>query len=110
MILRGWQEHDPASGDDNRPVKCGSCDWEGLESEVFQRLYNCENLFERLDPGSVVPVGECPYLHEDEDWEENESPRRTVCRSLVYYADVEIIYRRTPTVLDLIVEAVEAAD
>jgi len=32
------------------------------------------------------------------------------CRAFVYYSDVEIAYRPTPTVLDLIVEAVEAAD
>lgn len=57
------------------PVKCADCSWEGELQDV---RYPPENsLWERLDPGSEVPAGECPecgafaYLKVC-PWENNE--------------------------------------
>lgn len=89
---KGWNSYDVAAADSNRPVGCGCCDWIGLEDGLDRDgIYGIDNLYDRLDPGSIVPVGECPE-----------------CDSLVYYNDVEIAYRLVPTILDKIVEAVEA--
>lgn len=41
------------------PVECGNCDWRGRDDEATP-LYSCCDLFERLDPGSEVPYGDCP--------------------------------------------------
>lgn len=35
---------------------CDCCDWHGDASDLDQ----VENLEERLDPGGVVPAGQCP--------------------------------------------------
>ncbi len=80
----GWQEWDPCVIDANRPVECGNCDWTGRELDV--ELY-IPDLQDRVDPGMTMPVGVCP------------------CGSLVYFSDVEIVYRRKPGVLGKIVEA-----
>ena len=62
-------------------VECGNCGWEGdvdLESDEpdqdgFTPLWCCCDLTERLEPGSEVPVGDCPecrcfcYLSKDEE-------------------------------------------
>jgi len=50
-----------ASAPVDRPCECGGgCDWEGHESDIPEGLGGVENLFERIDPGCEVPVGECP--------------------------------------------------
>lgn len=40
-----------------RQCSCPACDWEGKASEVKPEISNADA---RLDPGSEVPVGECP--------------------------------------------------
>lgn len=40
--------------------KCANCSWKGTEAEISVPLKDCKDLGERLDPGSEVPVGECP--------------------------------------------------
>lgn len=39
---------------------CGNCDWVGSVDDVVTHLTEIKDLAERLDPGSEVPVGECP--------------------------------------------------
>lgn len=39
---------------------CDNCDWAGEESDILVKLIDAPDLAERLDPGSEVPVGECP--------------------------------------------------
>jgi hypothetical protein len=52
-------------------VSCDNCEWSGKLEELRDPPENC--LWERLDPGSEVPAGECPacgafaYLIRDED-------------------------------------------
>ena len=38
---------------------CDNCGWTGDESHAIP-LVDCPDLAIRLDPGSVVPVGDCP--------------------------------------------------
>ena len=99
---KGWSTHDPCAPDTNRPVKCDNCDWEGHEEGLGDRdIWGIADLCERLDPGGVTPVGECPAKLDDPNiWP-------YTCRSLVYYSDVEMVYRRKPGILDKIVEAIE---
>lgn len=42
--------------DDTAPCHCYNCDWSGNADKVAS--IHC--IGDRLDPGSVVPVGECP--------------------------------------------------
>ncbi len=98
---KGWSEHDPCSSEPNRPVKCDSCYWEGFEADHEFDLWGIADICERLCPGGVTPVGECPAKIDDP----NVGLR--TCRSLVYYSDIEIVYRRKPGILDKIVEAIE---
>lgn len=50
--------------------ECDNCEYATDEGSHIIPLSDCEGLGERLDPGSVVPAGECPvcksfmYLHE----------------------------------------------
>lgn len=96
-IPRGWSEWDPCSGDNNRPVECSNCDWKGREDECDDYI---PDLQERIEPGMIVPVGVCPAIHTDS--RDGDYP----CGSLVYYSDVEIIYRKVPNVLERIAEEV----
>jgi len=41
-------------------VECSSCDWHGTENDIPEGLGGVENLWDRIDSGSEVPVGECP--------------------------------------------------
>ncbi len=107
-LPKGWHEGqwsalsaDCSQIPQNRPVECGDCNWTGDEGDIDVMIYDCSNLFERLDAGSVVPVGECPAQVMD------SKDGVSVCGAFVYYTDVEIAYRRTPGVLDQIVEACE---
>lgn len=45
---------------EDAPCKCQNCDWEGTESQLGQELCNVPDLFQRISPGELVPVGECP--------------------------------------------------
>jgi len=57
-----------------KPVKCGNCGWTGYDGdEGMDALAHCKALGERLDPGSVVPAGECEQ-----------------CGAFVYYQKNEI--------------------
>lgn len=40
--------------------ECGNCEWTGPESKLGCELGDVPDLYERLDPGGVVPAGECP--------------------------------------------------
>lgn len=40
--------------------ECGDCDWTGPEEDLGAELCDVEDLFQRIDPGSEVPAGECP--------------------------------------------------
>jgi hypothetical protein len=41
-------------------VSCDNCQWEGDEEQLGRTLVEVHHLGERLDPGSIVPAGECP--------------------------------------------------
>jgi hypothetical protein len=66
-------------------------------------FYDMDDLHERISPGVQCPAGECPATVTSDDPHIGDHP----CRSLVYYTDIEIAYRRTPNVLEQIVEAIE---
>lgn len=85
----------------NRPVECGDCDWKGFENDIDEGLWGISDLVERIDQGSIVPVGACPA----QVYHENIGSYK--CDAHVYYADVDIVYRRKPTILDKIVEAID---
>jgi len=40
--------------------KCDACGWQGDESQLRCEFGDIEDLYERLDPDGIVPVGECP--------------------------------------------------
>jgi hypothetical protein len=42
------------------PVVCDNCDWSGDADDVAVGLEDVPSLGDRIDPGSVVPFGECP--------------------------------------------------
>ncbi len=44
----------------DRQCKCDNCAWSGPESKLGRDLENTPDLDMRLDPGGVVPAGECP--------------------------------------------------
>ena len=66
--------HDPEG---TRLAECGNCHWQGTES----RLRPIENLGERIDPGGLVPLGECPkcgalaYLQADKGTDGHQTKR-----------------------------------
>lgn len=39
---------------------CENCDWSGDSETLGRQLVEIPHLGMRLDPGGVVPVGECP--------------------------------------------------
>lgn len=59
-----------STGEDLR-IECGNCDWKGTESQAEE----AQDLWQRIDPGSEVPAGECPK-----------------CGALVYVVEEENIY------------------
>jgi len=66
--------------------ECGNCDWEGTANELGCPLDETPDLHERLDPGSVVPAGECPE-----------------CRCFAYFLNrYHVTLRKT---VDIVVEA-----
>jgi len=42
----------------NRMVQCASCDWTGTEDSVSTA--DIKNFWQRVNPGELVPAGECP--------------------------------------------------
>jgi len=40
--------------------RCGNCGWTGPESALRCGLTEIEDFWSRVDPGEVVPAGECP--------------------------------------------------
>lgn len=42
---------------------CDNCDWTGSTHELGADLLHTPGLKQRLDPGAVVPIGECPRCH-----------------------------------------------
>lgn len=40
--------------------ECDSCGWTGTEEQLGCVMADMDNIFERLDPGCVVPSGDCP--------------------------------------------------
>lgn len=45
-----------AMPDDPRPVSCANCDWKGIASQTE----SIDHAQERMEPGEIVPAGECP--------------------------------------------------
>ena len=46
---------------DNPYARCDNCDHEVASKEDMKSRFPCiDNLLERLDPGDIVPAGECP--------------------------------------------------
>jgi hypothetical protein len=54
--------------DSKEPCECQNCNWKGPESDVLR----IRNLADRIMPGEICPVGECPK-----------------CGALVHYQDEE---------------------
>lgn len=50
------QNEDPETGDRDLLAECQNCDWRGDPAECRQ----LRDVFDRVDPGEVMPVGECP--------------------------------------------------
>jgi len=44
----------------NDTCKCDDCQWSGAMQHLGKQLDETPGLNQRLDPGSVVPAGECP--------------------------------------------------
>lgn len=40
--------------------ECDNCDWTGTEDQLRDVLADMEDLFERIEPGHIVPSGDCP--------------------------------------------------
>ena len=57
-------------------VECANCEWEGEHTEVEVVGNEIPDLWERIEPGGIVPYGECGcgalcYLKEGEQgWPE----------------------------------------
>jgi hypothetical protein len=64
--------------DDVRPCACANCAWDGLANQTRP----IQDLYERIEPGGTVPIGECPechalaYLAEDDPAEANPGTTR----------------------------------
>lgn len=96
-LPKGWEHWDIGSVNDNRPVRCDGCGWEGREDDLDEIV----DFHARVMPGEIVPAGQCPNpVMDSKDGEYD-------CGCLVHYTDVEVAYRWAPGVLDKIVEATE---
>ncbi len=84
---------------DAASVCCGNCDWRGIAKQTG----SIADAQERLDPGSVVPVGECPkcrsltYLDPPPEWAFTcRAPKElltfevNVSRSLIQYRNITV--------------------
>lgn len=69
--------------------QCDNCDFSTDNEEDFPTLSEVHHLGERLDPGSVVPDGECPecgafvYAAQDRTYRDADSKLMDVSRSLL---------------------------
>lgn len=62
----------------NAPHKCDDCGWTGDYGDMDRVWPDIPGLWERTEPGGMVPSGECPE-----------------CRALCYPMDVEAIRRES---------------
>lgn len=96
-LPKGWHSYDIGCSNSNRPVRCDSCGWEGLEND----LDDINDLYERVMPGEIMPAGQCANTVScSRDGEYR-------CGALVHYTDIIVAYRLAPNVLEQIVEATE---
>lgn len=94
-LPKGWEDYDIGCCDSNRPVRCDACGWEGREEDTDDIV----DLYERVMAGEIMPPGQCPgevLCSKD---------GASKCGALVHYTDVQVAWRRTPNVLEKIVEA-----
>lgn len=47
----------------NVKVRCDCCEWTGTEAQIDVLLADVPDLNQRIAPGEVVPIGECPECH-----------------------------------------------
>ncbi|MGE3483502.1 MAG: hypothetical protein AB7L09_02100 [Nitrospira sp.] len=90
-LPKGWKSYDPLSGAASRPVRCGDCGWIG----VAEDLDEIEDLYERVDPGQVMPPGQCPAI----------GPDGFACGCFADFTDVIVAFRVVPNILEQIEEA-----
>lgn len=45
---------------DEAEVRCQGCDWTGTEDQVALQGAMIPDLWQRVEPGEVMPFGECP--------------------------------------------------
>ena len=70
-----------ADPDDVLPCVCANCDWEGPANQIRP----IQDLWERIEPGGTLPIGECPechalaYLAEDASAEAGSSIGHCLC-------------------------------
>lgn len=100
-LPKGWKSYDTNAQVENRPVKCSNCAWSGHENECEPHI---TDLRERVEPGDIMPVGECPAML----YHPNIGDYR--CSALVYFDDVIIAFREKPGIIDEMIEATDAAD
>lgn len=58
--------------------KCDNCDWEGLSQDTVI----IHDIQERIDPGCITPVGECPECGALAYYRDETAPNHTVQKML----------------------------
>lgn len=94
-LPKNWESYDPCTGRERRPVSCDNCEWSGTDDE----LEEIDDLECRVDPGEIMPAGQCPGQVE---WDDGKIGP---CGCLVHFSDVIVAFREVPNVLEKIVEA-----
>lgn len=61
-VLPGEITDAPPAERDAR-CECDNCGWTGHESDMPDGISGIDDLYDRIDPGSEVPAGECPECH-----------------------------------------------
>jgi hypothetical protein len=46
--------------EEKKQLRCRNCDWTGTEDQLGRRLGEIHHLIEKIEPGEIVPYGECP--------------------------------------------------
>ena len=46
--------------DEKKQLRCRNCDWTGTEDQLGRQLGEIHHLIEKIEPGEIVPYGECP--------------------------------------------------